>query len=83
MSDKRPAATHKPRRKRQAAQRAGLGPHAPRDRERFAARAATLTLGGLALVGTGSADLGAVVTLLGLGTLFFAVHRYGRLGPEV
>jgi len=40
----------------------------------------TLTIVGLALVGTRSTEAGAVVVLLGLLGLMYAIHRYGRLG---
>lgn len=44
------------------------------------AAGATLTIVGLALVGTQSTEAGAIVVLLGLLTLMYAIHRYGRLG---
>jgi hypothetical protein len=51
-----------------------------RGRERLALVTALVTAGGLAMVGSGPTDVGALVTLGGLGGLMFAVHRYGRLG---
>ena len=51
-------------------------------RERAAALAATVTVAGLGLVGTGASDAGALLTLLGLTSLMLAVHRYGRLGVD-
>jgi hypothetical protein len=51
-------------------------------RERGAALAATVTIVGLALVGTGPTNLGAFVTLAGLAGLMFAIHTYGRLGED-
>lgn len=51
-------------------------------RERLSLAAATVTVLGLAMVGTGPTDLGAAVSLAGLGGLMFAVHAYGRLGEE-
>ena len=57
---------------------------APRQKtnERIVAGTATVTVLGLALVGTGSEDLGAFLALVGLTGLLFSVHRYGRLGAE-
>lgn len=44
------------------------------------AAGATLTIVGLALVGTRSTEAGSIVVLLGLLGLMYAIHRYGRLG---
>jgi hypothetical protein len=41
---------------------------------------ATLTVIGLALVGTHASEAGAVIVLGGLLLLFYRIHRYGRLG---
>ncbi len=44
------------------------------------AAGATLTIVGLALVGTRSTEAGSIVVLVGLLGLMYAIHRYGRLG---
>lgn len=49
---------------------------------RFLALGATLAVVGLGLVGSHETDVGALVTLAGLGTLVLSIHRYGRLGEE-
>jgi hypothetical protein len=43
---------------------------------------ATLLIVGLALVGLGPSVLGAGLTLLGAAAFIYAIHRYGRLGPD-
>ena len=50
--------------------------------QRRLAFGATLTIVGLAIVGTGESDLGGAVSLFGWLSLFFAIHTFGRLGPE-
>jgi hypothetical protein len=50
--------------------------------QRRLAFGATLTIVGLAIVGTGESDIGGAVSLLGWLSLFFAIHTFGRLGPE-
>ena len=54
----------------------------PSTNERLAGIAATITIAGLFLVGRGASEAGAWVTLAGLASLMFAIHRYGRLGEE-
>lgn len=41
---------------------------------------ATSTAVGLAVVGTQSTEAGSILVLLGLLSLMYAIHRYGRLG---
>jgi hypothetical protein len=43
---------------------------------------ATLLIAGLALVGTRWAGPGSAVTLVGLAVTIYAIHAFGRLGPE-
>lgn len=50
--------------------------------ERRLAVTGTVTIVGLAMVGTGASDVGAVVALIGALSLFWSVHLYGRLGPD-
>jgi len=50
--------------------------------QRRLALAATITIVGLGFVGTGESLVGLVLTLLGALNLVWAIHRYGRLGPE-
>lgn len=42
----------------------------------------TVAIVGLALVGTGDSQAGAVVVVIGMLILMWAVHRFGRLGTE-
>ncbi|MBM4376903.1 MAG: hypothetical protein FJ095_17615 [Deltaproteobacteria bacterium] len=65
---------------RQSPRAAARMEDAARSRERLALATALVTALGLAMVGSGPTDLGALVTLAGLSGLMFAVHRYGRLG---
>ena len=44
--------------------------------------AATVLILGLGLVGLGPSILGAGLTLLGAAAFLYAIHRYGRLGPD-
>lgn len=37
---------------------------------------------GIALASSGEPDKGAVVTLASLGLLIYALHRFGRSGPD-
>jgi hypothetical protein len=53
-----------------------------RPRQALAGGAATLLIG-LALVGIEASDVGMVLSLLGLVTLIYGVHAFGRLGPPV
>jgi hypothetical protein len=41
-----------------------------------------LILVGLAVVGIEPSDAGMVITLAGLAAMIFAIHTFGRLGPE-
>lgn len=50
--------------------------------QRRLALAATVTIIGLGLVGTGESMVGVALTLLGALNLIWAIHRYGRLGTE-
>ncbi len=50
--------------------------------QRRLAFAATLTIVGLGMVGIGESELGGAMSLVGWLTLFFAIHTFGRLGPE-
>lgn len=43
---------------------------------------ASITIVGLALVGIRESDPGALAVLVGLSLLGYAIHSYGRLGPE-
>jgi hypothetical protein len=44
--------------------------------------AGTVLIVGLGLVGLGPSILGAGLTLLGAAAFLYAIHRYGRLGPD-
>jgi hypothetical protein len=50
--------------------------------QRWLATAATVLLVGLGLVGLGPSALGTALSLLGAVTMLYAIHRFGRLGPE-
>ena len=50
--------------------------------QRFIGLGASITIVGLALVGTHETKAGAAVTIMGLLTLMWSVHRFGRLGTE-
>jgi hypothetical protein len=43
---------------------------------------ALILAAGLALVGVGSAEVGAIPVMAGLFLTIFGIHTYGRLGPE-
>jgi hypothetical protein len=51
-------------------------------RQRHIALGATFTVVGLGMVGIGHSEFGGVLSLVGWLNLFFAIHKYGRLGPE-
>lgn len=50
--------------------------------QRRLALGGSMTIVGLALVGSTGTDIGAIVVIAGLLTLMYAIHRYGRLGAE-
>ncbi len=50
--------------------------------QRSVGLAASVSVVGLALVGTRESRVGAMVVVLGLLGLMWSVHRYGRLGTE-
>lgn len=43
---------------------------------------AGLILLGIALVGTGPSEVGGVLVVLALIVLLYAIHSFGRLGPD-
>ena len=49
--------------------------------ERKLAWGATLSIVGLGIVGTRASEPGGALSLVGWLLLFWAIHRYGRLGP--
>ena len=50
--------------------------------QRWLAASATVLLVGLGLVGLGPSALGTALSLLGAVAMLYAIHKYGRLGPE-
>ena len=52
------------------------------DPRRQLAITGTITIIGLAMVGIEESFVGKVVTLLGCLAFMWAIHKYGRLGPE-
>lgn len=93
--DRREARRRRRRRPRPAGEREGdarpgpeparSGPPAPSrwtHPERLLPIAATVLMVGLALVGLGPSVAGAGLSLLGAAAFLYAIHRYGRLGPD-
>jgi hypothetical protein len=50
--------------------------------QRWLAVSSTVLLIGLGLVGLGPSPLGTALSVLGAVALLYAIHKYGRLGPE-
>ena len=50
--------------------------------QRYLGLGATISIVGLALVGTHASNVGAFVVIVGLLVLMGSVHRFGRLGTE-
>ena len=73
---------------REAERPAALRPRARRELggwrhpQRWLASAATVLLVGLGLVGLGPSGLGTALSLGGAVAMLYAIHRFGRLGPE-
>jgi hypothetical protein len=55
---------------------------APPSHRRRLALAASVTVVGVAMVGIHDSDVGSAIVLVGLLALLWAIHTYGRLGPE-
>ncbi|MBI4701081.1 MAG: hypothetical protein HY744_07975 [Deltaproteobacteria bacterium] len=78
MSETRPQR----RARRRAARKPGRG-HARAVRlSQLLLGAATVWVAGVAAVGLGPSDVGAALVLLGAVATMYAIHKYGRLGPE-
>jgi fatty acid desaturase len=50
--------------------------------QRWIAISASVAIVGLAVVGTGAGNFGAPIVIVGLLSLMWGVHRFGRLGSE-